>query len=271
MHIHENPIDSAEHRAIRITSRARTMARNTLSLVGVTGVAIIGGTGVAKAEQSLTSAADRGNTYLASGTPNSSPIQEAKLSNKTEIALLTEIRQHKHEAFILNGAIEFHGKTTIYLGPAAKGHRISYDTNPPGNELVSYYPMVTAKDGVLWAAVFDNHHSQANAGQGSAYGSIGWAPLKESHYTVYRNTSNGAPGLLKFHEVYDAHPQGEGVSPIPAYNIFADGSSTQLPRSDAIMDTEIWPATTAQANLKAGGFTPLGTQTAENLFSSIKL
>jgi hypothetical protein len=228
-----------------------------------------GSAGVAKAAHSEIASKDGTSTYLVSELPTSNPVQEARLSNKAEVALLKEVRENKHPAFILNGALEFHGKTTIYLGPTAKGHRVFYDTNSAGGEVVGYYPMIVPYGGTLWAAVFDNHHSQANVGQGSNYGSVGWIPLNEAKYTVYQNAGDESPGLLKFHEVYDASPEGPGVPPTPVYNIEVNGTNTQLPRNDAIMDTEMWTQDAAKSNLEAAGLVPLSTQAANLLFAGV--
>lgn len=237
--------------------QAKLVAKKAIALAGATGVAMFSSTSSAQASRSEQfPAKNKTPTYL---------TQEVKSLHQSEGALLKAIREKRHPAKIWNGALEFHGETTAYVSPADNKHRVFYDRNRPSSyEFTAYYPMVVPIGGALWAAIFDNHHSQANVGQGSNTYSIAWIPLGETRFTGYQNVGDGAGPLLNFHEVYDPNPVGEGVASTPVYNIFADGTNPQLPRSDAIMDTEIWPASQAKANIKAAGFKQLSKRTTSS-------
>jgi len=254
-------------RATRL-QRIKAAGRVAGAVAASAATAVYGNTATAKAQGLEQSAsANQTRTYLATGNPDSF-LKKVKISNREETVLLQEIRTGKHPAFLLNGAIEFHGPTTDYLGPVDKSDRVPFHASPSGQERVLYYPLATRVGDTIYVASLDTNHQVANVGQGSLGENIGWTPLDGANYTVWRNTADQAPALMSFNEVYDAHPMGLNAPTQPVYDLASKGTNPKLPAIGSVMDTEAWPKAQAQADLKAI-FTPLSSQESEGIFASL--
>lgn len=254
--------------------RLKKAAKKAGALAGITGAAVVGVASMPNKANAEPSSIEGAKTYLSTEKAAGNPVQDALASNKAEIALLQEIREGKHPAAIWNGALDFYGKTTLYLGPKKQAD-LKADENfglnhAPNEHLTAYYPLITKVGNTLWAAVIDDHHSQTNSGSGSAYGIICWVPLESAQFNAWQNTGDKAPALMKFHELYDPHPMGQGVPPTPQYNIVPNGTNPQLPRPEAIMDSEFWPGDQANSQLTAAMFKQLSSQQTRAIINSLK-
>ncbi len=245
-------------------NRTKKYLRRMGALAGVTGAAMFSGTTLAHAagNQEHLSTNDSPNTYM---TQDALPMPEN--------VLLEKIRSGEIKAALLNGAIDFHSPTQLYMSPADKKHRVVSDSNKPfknepmTSDLAPYYTMLVRMYGTVWAGTLDTlHQSGPTSGQGSDAARISWIPISEMNpngYTIYRNTADGAGDLLPFHEIPDtANPS--------SFDIVANGSNPQLPNTGAIMSMGAWSHAETVSNLHAAGLKPISSKAAKKLLANVR-